>query len=212
MKKNVLSLSVAMATALVVAPVATFAASELKDSTASTVADATRTEGDMDGQDVTQSKVTEYADEITEDKTSACEVYATQASSFSVIIPKTVILNGKAGETNSGAYVVTAKGNIAGNEYVTVAPATETFAMKQAGKEDITATIAQAVSQFAVTEANGVVEFDAAKTVYGVDAEAGATADGTITVEGLSAGSWSGEFNFNIALNTFAAPAEGDGN
>ena len=206
MRNKLLStFAVAMAATMAVPGVA-FAASDLKDSTASTAADATRTEGDtMDGQDENQSKATVYSDEITEDApTNACEVYATQASTFSVIIPKTIILNGKKDEANTGAYVVTAKGNIGGAETIHVVP-DAAFKMSQEGKEDIDATVTQAKVNFVVAEraeekfAAGMTTDNTAK---GVDATEGATADGLVEVTNLSAGSWAGQFNFNIEIVT----------
>lgn len=207
MRNKLLStFSVAMAAVMAVPGVA-FAASDLKDSTASTAADATKVSGTdtMDGQDENQAKETLYSDEITADApTNACEVYATQASTFSVVIPKTIILNGKKDEANTGAYVVTAKGNIGGAETIHVVP-DAAFKMSQEGKEDIDATVTQAITNFVVTERADdklVGTMTTANTAKGVDAVDGATADGLVEVTNLSAGSWAGQFNFNIEIVT----------
>ena len=202
MKMNkLLLMGLAMTTAISM-PV--FAASGLTNSTASTAADATKVSGTdtMDGQDTNQSKETLYSDEITEDKSETCEVYATQASTFSVIIPKTIILDGAkdAADGNIGKYVVTVKGNIGGAEIVSVTP-DATFKMSQAGKDDIDATVTQAITDFRVEDAALLEGADTTKTVYGVDKAEGVTTDGTVEVSNLSAGSWSGQFAFNIAIN-----------
>ena len=200
MKMNkLLLMGLAMTTAISM-PV--FAASGLTNSTASTTADATRTEGAMDGQDTNQSKATVYSDEIKEDKSETCEVYATQASTFSVIIPKTIILDGAkdAANGNIGKYVVTVKGNIGGAEIVSVTP-DASFKMSQAGKDDIDATVTQAITNFRVEDAALLEGADTSKTVYGVDIAEGVTTDGSVAVSNLSAGSWSGQFAFNIAIN-----------
>lgn len=202
MKMNkLLLMGLAMTTAISM-PV--FAASELTNSTASTTADATKVSGTdtMDGQDTNQSKETLYSDEITEDKSETCEVYATQASTFSVIIPKTIILDGAkdAANGNIGQYVVTVKGNIGGAEIVSVTP-DATFKMKQAGKDDIDATVTQAITNFRVEDAATLDGADTTTTVYGVDKADGVTTDGKVEVTNLSAGSWSGQFAFNIAIN-----------
>lgn len=202
MKMNkLLLMGLAMTTAISM-PV--FAASGLTNSAASTTEDATKVFGQntMDGQDTNQSKETLYSSEITEDKSETCEVYATQASTFSVIIPKTIILDGakNAANGNIGQYVVTVKGNIGGAEIVSVTP-DATFKMKQAGKDDIDATVTQAITNFRVEDADSLDGDDTTTTVYGVDKVDGVTTDGKVEVTNLSAGSWSGQFAFNIAIN-----------
>lgn len=206
MKKKILStlalgMAVAMATSVPV-----MADSSLVDSTGSTAADVTNTT--KDGKDTNQTKETLYSSEITADATSnQCLVYASQASTFSVVIPKTIILDGKKGVENKGDYVVTTKGNIGGAETVHVVP-DASFAMKQAGKVDITASVAQPKTNFVVTErtAASMVKpgLTDANTSKGVDADAGATSAGVVTVAGLTAGSWAGQFNFAIEIVTDA--------
>ena len=209
-KKNLIGLSTAMAVAMSVAPVATFAATTLVDSIGSVNMED---DGTTVGVDSVQTQKTEYYDEITADSdTNACQVYATQASTFSVIIPKTIILDGAkdAADGNIGKYVVTAKGNIGGIETIHVTP-DASFKMSQAGKEDIDATVTQPLVNFVVTErtADSLADgMTADNTAYGVDATDGAVADGTVEVTNLSAGSWSGQFNFNINITT-DTPATG---
>lgn len=176
-----------------------FAASSLKDSIGSVNGSDN---GTSVGVDASQGQKTTYSNAITADTNDTCNVYATQASTFSVVIPKTIVLTGTKDTANSGSYVVTVKGNIAGTEVVNVTP-DATFKMSQAGKEDITATVTQTKTKFQVAEAEAK-EQDATKkgaTVYGLDNASGATQSGTIEVENLTAGSWTGSFKFNIGLN-----------
>lgn len=155
-----------------------FAASTKVNSIGSVSADITNTT--KTGQDTTQAQQSEYYSPITADNSSACNVYATVASSFSVVIPKTIILDGA---TKIGDYSVEVKGNIAGNETITVVPAAS-FAMKQNPKTDVTANVTQAKTSWTVT-----------------DLATDSTTTGQIEASGLSAGSWQGAFNFTIALN-----------
>lgn len=139
------------------------------------------------GKDESQSKKTVYYDTAFKADTEegTCEVYATLPSSFSVLIPKVVIL---AGETNgSGAYTVKVTGDIAGDEKIAVKPAA-TVLMKQANKADVFAAIAQTKTEWTVASDS--------------DLASGVTTTGTITAAGLTAGQWKGSFNFDIKLTT----------
>lgn len=113
---------------------------------------------------------------------NAVEVYATQSSSFTVTIPKTIVLDGKEGK---GAYSVNVKGNIAGTDVITVTPDAN-FLMKQAGKADINTAVTQTATSFSY--ATGVVEGE----------NEGQTETGLIQMEAISAGKWAGQFNFTI--------------
>lgn len=173
-----------VATGLVsVLSLGSLAVSAASDNTASTGSVA----GDIDattpvGKDESQNKKSEYFDDITEEIEKGCEVYATLPSSFTVKIPKTVILTGTA--NGSGAYTVKVSGDIAGDETITVAPA-DSVAMKQTGKDDVTATIAQTKKTWTVAD-TGLAD--------------GVSTTGTITASGLTAGQWKGTFNFDISL------------
>lgn len=128
--------------------------------------------------------------EIESNESASCEVYAKVGSTFKVTIPKSITLSG---ETKTGEYKVACEGNIAGNEYITVAP-DKNFAMTQTGKEAVTATVTQATTNF--RDNNYATEL-----VTG-EAKMETGAEGSIDAQGLSAGAWNGVFNFAIALNT----------
>ena len=120
-------------------------------------------------------------------------VTVTQGSTFSVSIPKEVVLDGTANGTNAATYKLTVSGNIASNETINVVPDTS-FKMSDVKKvkADINATVAQPITKFVDAQVND----EAADTIH-----LGETT-GTITVEGLTSGSWEGSFNFNISLTS----------
>lgn len=135
------------------------------------------------GQDTAQGKQSEYQQATKE--TESTKVYLTKVSTFTVTIPKTVILDG---ETDSGNYAVKVEGNLSGTETVKVVP-DESFTMSQEGKEDISATVEQD------------------KTEWGYD-EVETTATGTVQAIDATAGSWNGSFNFNISKVTASVEQE----
>lgn len=103
--------------------------------------------------------------------------YTFQAPTYSVIIPKTVVLDGING---IGKYTVSVKGNIDNRDFIKVIP-DNSFTMKNTYLSPITATVQQEVTSF--TNQNNI--------------KSGAKTIGTITAKSL-AGKWSGNFNFNI--------------
>lgn len=191
--KRIMACLLAALTVTAVSSTTAFAASTTQNSSGSTVADAGNTAENMDGKDTTQDKKTVYSGEITADSTEEVKVYATQASTFSVKIPKVIILDGQAG---TAKYQVSVKGNINGNEVVSVVP-TASFKMTSDGKADITATTTQTVQNFVnTTFAQNLNE----SHMNGVKPDAFITTEGDVSVAGMTAGSWAGTTNFNISL------------
>lgn len=135
-----------------------------------------------------------------DEKDTATHVTVTQGSTFSVRIPKEVVLDGTANGDNSAEYTVSVSGNIASDETINVVP-DATFSMKDVKgvKADIKATVAQPVTKFV----------DSQVSVDGKDdtINLGDTT-GKITVENLTSGSWDGSFNFNISLTSNSAVTE----
>jgi hypothetical protein len=157
-------------------------------------------------------KVTNITTPITADApTNEVSVSVSQASTFSVVIPKTIVLNGASGSTNKATYTVQVYGNIATNEKITVVPSSTTFEMKDSNevKGNLTATISQSVTGFVDSVAK-TKKFSSDATVLPIASSSSAIADnvgkttGTVTVANLSAGSWSGKFNFAISLGTYS--------
>ena len=122
MKKSifkVMSFLLVLAIMIPVAVLPSMAATSYKDSIASV--DQTD-DGTTVGYDETQGKSTTYVDNVNRDSNNRVDVYVTQASTFNVKLPKTIILNGTYGQTNSGAYEVEVEGNLASDEVVTCTP------------------------------------------------------------------------------------------
>lgn len=126
---------------------------------------------------------------ISANETAQTSVYAEVGSTFTVTIPKKITLSG---ETKSGTYNVTCTGDIAGDEFVSVAP-DASFEMSQKGKDDVTATVAQEITKFRADNYTTELVSGEAKMATG--------ATGSITASGLTSGGWNGNFNFTIALS-----------
>ena len=183
------------------------------------------------GNDETQNKKSSYVS-IGKEDTDAdsnnfvestyshpCEVYATMSEGTDIYDPETgekidgsvlisvptkVILSGTLNEAgfNVGEYMVKVKGNIAGTTVISVIP-DKTFAMTQAGKPDITATVTQEKTKFVDT---GCTKDDTTLSKTVKAASNFDTVDGvkgTISTQ-ASAGSWQGAFNFAISMDTVA--------
>lgn len=161
------------------------AATSYKNSTASVVEDING--ADIQGNDTNQNKKTKYS-EYSENKTVSTNVYVTQESTFSVVAPVVAILNGKAGEANTGDVRYKTFGNIASDEVITVEP-DDTFYLSQAGKDDILCTVEAKNTITDFTYANGIRPDNAM------------TRDFTITANDMTAGSWHGSYNTNISLD-----------
>lgn len=136
------------------------------------------------GEDVVQNAQTKYS-EFSEG-TVDTEVYLTVNNKDIIVgVPTEVIVSGTPNDRGSyvGEYAVSVKGNIAGNELICVTPDSETVTLQQTGKSNKTANILQEQIMFDCNEiANGT------------------TTNGIITAEGLTAGSWHSNFNFNVSI------------
>lgn len=128
------------------------------------------------------AEVTENIDIDTAGAQSAL-VTANMDSSFSVKIPKTIVLidDGTGTNTYSCTYEITTSGDIAGDEVLKVVP-DEEVTLSSDGKDDITASVAQEKNSWGYTS-------------LGVD-----KAEGTVSTTEVSAGSWEGNLNFDISL------------
>ena len=153
------------------------------------------------GYETSSDNVT-YSDEINDDAaTNTVDVTTTQASTFSVTIPKTIILNGTKGDINQATYKVSASGNYASDEVINVVPTTS-FKMKDSKglKSELTATVSQPITKFV----NAVTKDNHTTTKNDTTATKETSTTGTVTVDGLTAGTWNGQFNFNISLEKIA--------
>ena len=181
-------------------------AADLNNSNTSTYTDGV--EGyDVTGEDTTQGKVSSKTgvydvNDTTYANTSEAKVYATRNSVFSVIIPKVITLDGS---TRKGDYQVAVKGDLSGNQELSVVPEDSVVLKEQnAGvdaKADVTGSITQAKTVWNQSEM-AVDEFTGTGVTVGV-----------VSAGGITAGSWKGTFNFNINLTngaTVSLPAKGN--
>lgn len=118
-------------------------------------------------------------------ETRDTEVLYEKASTFTVTIPKQIVL----GETKTSDYNVNVKGDISSDKQVKVAPDAK-FNMSDTGKvgtrkADVEATVTQNEIVWSSTE---VCKAD------GTDKE------GNVAALGLTSGSWAGTFEFSISL------------
>jgi hypothetical protein len=153
------------------------------------------------------SNMTAFATEdnptISEDGNLSSEVTYKGTTTFKVIIPKTIIL-GVNGTSASAKYSIIVSGDISSDEMIYVAPIdgiaknAETnnnddidFYLKDqstvAQKDDIVAKIKQTKNYWKYSEISG---------------NGSTISDNEITASNVSAGSWSGTFNFQVTLHT----------
>ena len=136
------------------------------------------------GVDKTQSQQTMYSEDIEMEGSQNTNVYVSQASTFGVFIPKTIVLAGEKDENglNTANYVVSVSNysNINGTETINVVPE-ESFEMTSYGKNPIVANVTQ----------------DKVSWKYN---ELDVKANGLISTNAMTAGMWNGFFRFNISL------------
>ncbi len=133
------------------------------------------------------SYLTVYATEYNEtgEGTNTTKVQLTvDNSNVAVGVPVEIIISGTPNSSGEyiGEYAIKVTGDINGTEEITVMPE-ETCLLKQKGKDEVAASITQSKITFNCD-----------------DLISNNTANGKITAQGLTAGSWSGEFTFNIYM------------
>lgn len=172
--------------ASMVAPMSAFAATSYTTSEAA-VLETQTVEGDASGEEARQ-----------------VEVSVTQASAFSISIPKRITLNGAKGATNDSDYNVKVAGNIASDEMITVTPVA-TFKMSDTKgvKTDLNAEVTQAQTKFINEAVKGTSTYTSNNDYVGIKVEQADTpaVTGNVKVLNLTAGSWAGQFNFDIKLD-----------
>ena len=125
-------------------------------------------------------------DELNKGVDNIVNVYVTQACTFSVVIPKTIIIDG---QTKNATYQVSVKGDIGGLDTITITPDT-ILALEQFGKENIVANVSQTKTTFTYED--------------GMTSETPFVTNGSIVAPNMSAGSWKGQFNFAISFTTIS--------
>ena len=186
---------------------------------------------DVAGKDTKQNKNSEYElyTHNGDDIISAVNVYATVVDGGDVYdpenpdadengfvngdiqvgVPTTIIVDGT--PDSEGYYIGEAsgkvKGNISGTTVIRVTPDSE-VTLSTEGKNDVTAPITQDYTQFVVSTS----EFSGAKVNKYVTPSFNDNAvfDVSIKTKDLSAGSWSGSFNYNIEVTNTTIAALGN--
>lgn len=130
---------------------------------------------------------------VGEDGTSRdTEVLYSLGSTFSVVIPKKIVLDT---ESRNSDYAVRVYGDISSDKKVTVAPQdalTDIDGINFYMKDQATIGTKKADVQANVTQ--DVVDWTSAEVT------ADTSKDGNVAAPTITAGSWKGTFNFNIAL------------
>lgn len=114
-------------------------------------------------------------------------------------VPTTIIIDGKA--NSEGFYVGEAsgkvKGNISGSTVISVVPDDE-VTLKSKGKANITASVEQNYTQFVVETSD--YSGDKVNKFVTPSFNDKSVFDVSVKTKNLSAGSWSGSFNYNISV------------
>lgn len=141
------------------------------------------------------------ANDTTQEKTgdgnATCTVKAVVESTYSVSLPATLTLAKQADGSYKGEYVVGSKGNVAANQYVSIAPVSETFTMTGVNNSGMaTASISQKVRKW-----TGYTAVSNDELAIGSDSYA--ESNGTVTVNlPTQADEYKGNFTFEYSLKT----------
>ena len=139
--------------------------------------------------------------------TQQTDVSVTRGGNFSVTIPKKITLPGTADDNgdHKQSYSITVKGDIGSDQQISVVPQ-PTVTLTQANKTDVTGTVTQGAQIFrlatgsteALDESTHIqtVLFSNLNSMNGFTK----TNTGTVSAKNLSAGTWSGSYTYNIAL------------
>ena len=117
--------------------------------------------------------------------TERVDVTVDRASFFDIIIPKEIVLNGNDG---SASYEVSITGELAGDQALVVKP-DDSFTLTEDGGKTTPVTVTQDKDTFNYQDINNSVK-----------------GNGTLSAPGISAGNWSGKFNFNIEFKASSTP------
>lgn len=183
MKKFIsLFLSLMMITNISTIAVYATEATEFKAGYSSTGSEASDSDSETPaGQDTFQGYQSQYG-QYKDVNEATTEVYATRASTFTVKLPKTIILDGKDG---TAQYSVQIKGDVVEGDTITIAPNNTEITLNEKSGRTTTAAVTQ--------------ERD---TMTGADINEDWTtfSNGAIIAEDLKAGSWEGAIAFNISI------------
>ena len=123
----------------------------------------------------------EYQTSSDEGFENASNVFAEIGSTYKVTIPKILVLSGV---SKTAKYTVKAEGDIAGCETIYAVPE-DNFLLYSKNKDPQTAIVQQDRTSWTYSQIKAI-------------------ANGTVTANNITAGKWTGTFNFNIELNKVA--------
>ena len=185
MKRKAISCLLVLASVLTMTPsIPTLAAENQAGETMvnETLADENQADKTLADEAQTGGTSTDGLQETNASGSKAAVVKYDQASSFTVTIPKSIVLD----SNKTATYNVKVKGDILGNEIITVVPDATVTLNDANGKDPVTGNIAQGKTEFSSTEVN---QIDGTKT------------NGNIAADDLTSGDWSGNFTFSINTN-----------
>lgn len=116
-------------------------------------------------------------------------VYASQGQSFSVKIPKRITMDGS-NTSSSVDFITEVTADISGNDVIVVKPEAESLELTEASgiKKPIVCTLDVGQTKFSIVDDTQAI------------LETGKTANHSATVNKITAGSWSGTFNWTISV------------
>jgi hypothetical protein len=127
--------------------------------------------------------------------TKDTDVLYTQSSTYSVIIPKLIVLDGV---TKDAGYTVNVKGDISSDKQVSVAP--QDALADEAGINFYMADQATIGTKKADVQADVTQDATVWSSAEVCVADAGTTKNGKVEAPTITAGSWKGTFSFKIAM------------
>lgn len=151
----------------------------------------------VDSDDFSMEEIEYHIIDSTDGAQSA-NVYAKIASTYSVTIPKVIVLKGVKGSASTATYKIDVDGDIAGNEYILVEP-DYTAPLHQGGKADVNMDITQNLIKYRANNYTKSLQSREVKIANTEDVIADGEGEGTVSAT-LTAGKWTGVFNFNIKL------------
>ena len=184
MKRKAISCLLVLASVLTMTPSIPTLAAENQVGEAvvnETLADENQADKTLADEAQTGGTSTDGLQETNASGSKAAVVKYDQASSFTVTIPKSIVLD----SNKTAIYNVKVKGDILGNEIITVVPDATVTLNDANGKDPVTGNIAQEKTEFSSTEVN---------------TNSGNTT-GSVLANDLTSGDWSGNFEFAIGTN-----------
>lgn len=135
------------------------------------------------GEDLIQNAKTKYT-EIVEGNAQTTVYLTVDEKNLVASLPTSVILSGTPDAQGKyiGKYSIKASGDMSGDKVINISPENNNVDVKQKGKINKSATINQIKTEFTTDDLKNSVQ-----------------SEGTVTADKLTAGSWNGDFNFNVS-------------